>query len=230
MKSVTILVLLLGSCQAHATTFSFDRSPVDEPSPNGQFILTLRPKEGVHVVSLASKRSEPLWSFEADTFFKRFFISNDGQIVAQMAFPQRRKEEYPETIGITFRSKEGVLRSYRVQELCPNPDSYENKEFKPVGYMAQFQLTWYKKARSDGESLFLSTTDGIEYVFRLSDGEMMQKEVVLNQDAQKAPRFSWQSVPGRAILVLGACLITVCAVIALLIRTQRLGTLHAGAN
>jgi hypothetical protein len=210
MFRTSLLLLLASSSQAFGTSFSFDPNPVDIRSPNGAYILTLR-KSGIHTVYSAADKSTPLWSLHRAIFIQPVDLSNDGSTVAIAAFSGVSETEFPSAIAIEFWSKAGMIRSYRVQELCPDPETPEKTGWYPTGWRAQFPLTWMKHLETDGEFLTLTTSDRNEYQFRLSDGEIISRRNLKNL---------WVVGPTHEILVLGACLVVVLALICWLERKR----------
>jgi hypothetical protein len=148
-------------------------SPVrhDVFSPNGAFVLDVDPTAKRLTVYAAGNRQTPLWSFDRSVWQEEHFLSDDGRMVALVAWRFVQLDKLPGGVCVEFWNQTGLSRNYTFAELCPNPsDSY--LEWGPVG---DFWRKWYSQVDGDGTHLRVRTTDKYEYVFAMDDGRIVEK-------------------------------------------------------
>jgi hypothetical protein len=131
----------------------------------------VNPDTQVHTVYDARDRSKPLWSFSKPVWHNPFLLSNDGTVVATVAWQHVKIEYLDDAIGVTFWSKDGVFGTYLIKELCPDPPKTQDVGIGPIG---DFWRTWYTTTVEDGESFTIRTTRGTEHRFRFSDGKLVE--------------------------------------------------------
>ena len=137
-------------------------------SPNKAFVVDVDPDRKVNTV-YAANDARPLWSFPGRIWLEKVCLSNDGTVAAIVAWTHVKEESLPEIEGVVFWDKDGAFKSYSVHELCPDPKRTEDLGSGPVG---EFWRTWYTDSWADGERVWLRTTGGLDYEFRLADGEI----------------------------------------------------------
>jgi hypothetical protein len=190
-----ILVLLLTASPALATSYS---RPVrhDVFSHNRHFVLDVNPKTSVHTVYSVLDRTTPLWSFSCVVWHFPFLLSDDGTVVATVAWEHIWEQHVATEDAVTFWNKDGVFRTHPLRDLCPDPPRTRDVGVGPIG---DFWRTWYKEVSDDGDSFAICTTRGVEYRFRFADGEMV---------AQRP--FGWRAWRGWVLVFCGG-LIFACA-------------------
>jgi hypothetical protein len=168
----------------------------------------VNPDTGHHVVYAAADRRTPLWGFEkVFTYHVPVFLSNDGKVAAMLT-PQFVLEEEVGSIScLHFWGPQGILKSYRFAELCPDPDIPRAEDKGPPG---DNWLMWYRQISHAGESFTIQTTDLYEYTFSLRDGRILRRSLV------------WKNLLVKSWFYVGIGLVGLTALIAVqLIRYRR---------
>src|SRR5262245_29093585 len=130
-------------------------------SPNRDYVLDVDPETEVHVVYATKDRTKPLWSFSMHVWQAPFLLSNDGAVVATLAWEHIRVQDLDDAQCIEFRNKEGVFKAYSFAELCPNPARTILTGGGPIG---GFWRTWYTELDHYHDDTFrVRTTDFFEY-------------------------------------------------------------------
>jgi hypothetical protein len=166
---LAMLVLLLTAAPAFATSYARPKRH-DVLSPNGAFVLDVRPDTKVHTVYAFRDRSKPLWSFSCTVWHFPFLVSDDGRVVATVAWEHIPVQAIVGAKAVRFRNKDGEFRSHLLRDLCPDPPKTKEVGRGPIG---DFWRTWYTKVQNDGDTFTIRTTCETEYRFRYADGELV---------------------------------------------------------
>src|SRR5262245_46234649 len=143
------ITLLLTASPCFATSYARPQRH-EVYSHNLAFVLDVNPETEVHTVYDVRDRSKPLWSFSKPVWHFPFLLSNTGTVVATLAWKHVKVEEIGETMAVTFRNKDGVFRTHRLEDLCSSPPKTEDVGVGPIG---DFWRTWYHDVTNNGESL-----------------------------------------------------------------------------
>jgi hypothetical protein len=199
------LVWLLVLGQSPANAFKPD-SPQrrDVFSPNRAFVLDANPGTGKHIVYAVNDRQTPLWSFSEPLWLGPIFLSNDGQVVAILAWKHVKADGLDGANCVSFWNKAGRMKAYTFGELCPSPRRRGWFEIGPVG---SFWRVWYSEARQEGDDLAIETTDLYGYTFSMGDGAIRDRRLLVENVVRK----SWLPV----LLLLGG------GVVLLFVRARR---------
>jgi hypothetical protein len=185
----TILLLLLLPA-GEAIAYSPARpTRHDVYSANGAFVLDVDPRAKRLSVYAANNRDKPLWSFDRAVWQETHLLSDDGKVVAVVAWRFVQVSETPDGVCIEFWNDLGMFKKYTFADVCPHPRRYW-LEPGPVG---SFWRTWYSEVEGDGAALRVRTTDEFEYVFAMDDGRILQATRI------RLPWWSWW-----ALFLLGA--------------------------
>jgi hypothetical protein len=142
----------------------------DVYSRNGAFVLDLDPQAKRLTVFAAGKRDVPLWSVDRHVRLQRPFLSNNGKVVALVAWEFVDVDSLDKGVCIEFLNDKGKFREYTFNELCPHP-AYAFWASGPVGL---FWRKWSMQVFAEGDTLCASTTDEYAYVFSMDDGQILQ--------------------------------------------------------
>jgi hypothetical protein len=152
-------------------------------APNGQFVLDVNPQTEIHTVYATKYRNSPLWSFTSPIWLGPIFLSDDGKVVAILAWEHVRAEDLDRKPCTRFWNEAGPLRSYSFAEICPNPRSRPFWEIGPIG---PDWRVWCGDVRQDGDNLLVPTTDLYEYTFSLKDGAITNRAIIWTNVLRKA--------------------------------------------
>lgn len=109
---IGLLALLLTCTDAGATPPGHERHSIG--SPNGAFVLEIYPRGQRNTVYVAGDHGRPLWYFYEDLSLREIFLSNECAVVSIIRQPFVHAEDLFSTVGVQFRNKDGVFRSYSV--------------------------------------------------------------------------------------------------------------------
>jgi hypothetical protein len=145
-------------------------------SANGAYILIIDPQTKQHYVCSAADRRTALWSFSEDCYHQApAFVSNDGQVAATLTPQFILDGEAGSVSGIRFWGPQGRLKTYRLADLCPDPDNARPKDRGPAG---DGWRVWYREIDHVGDTFVIQTTDLYQYTFSLRDGEILRQNVI----------------------------------------------------
>jgi hypothetical protein len=154
-------------------------------SPNGVYVLHLNPKTRTHAVCATANSNVSLWSFSKEYFYESpIFLSNDGKVVAILAWKymnldeldeQKRRQFWSKGKCIQFWNSEGEFKSYQFAELCPTPQKKDHWE-GPIGDNGGI---WFTQAIQEDDTFRVQTTDSYEYTFSLKNGSILEKQLIL---------------------------------------------------
>ncbi|MBM4071596.1 MAG: hypothetical protein FJ271_22085 [Planctomycetes bacterium] len=176
MHRFTILALLalLASLALAPASHAFKPAPPirrDVWSPSGEYVLDVNPETNVHKVHLAANRKTSLWSFAQPLGIGEVFLSDNGKVVAIVAW----RFAHGEGDCVTFRNNTGTIKSYPFAEICPNPRVKLPFEPGPIGVVS---FIWRNEhfLRDEIEDTFQVTTTGWhEYIFSMKTGEIVAR-------------------------------------------------------
>jgi hypothetical protein len=164
-------------------------------SKNHAFVLDVNPQTQVHTIYATETRDKPLWTFSEPVGHAPILLSDDGTVVATIAWKHIKEENIPVAAGVQFWNKDGLFRSYSLRELCSNPPRTQDVGLGPVG---EFWHTWYREATDGGDRFWLRTTTGSVFEFRFADGELINhRPVALNS----VRRYWWLVAAASAVVV-----------------------------
>jgi len=164
-----ILLLLLSASPCYATKYASPKRH-DVFSKNEAFVLDVNPETNLHVVFDVKDRTKPLWSVSFRVWHFPILLSNDGKVVATVAWEHVRVQDIGECAAVTFWNKDGKFRTYPLRELCPDPP----KTVGP-GPVGDVERTWHMGAGSVGDKFSVWTTRYWDYSFRFADGELLER-------------------------------------------------------
>jgi hypothetical protein len=139
------------------------------------FVLDVNPEAEVHTVYVTKDRSKPLWTFSKHVWHYPFLLSNDGLVVATLAWKYVKVETLDHATCLEFWNKDGIFKSYTFTEICPHPARTELVGIGPIG---DFWRTWYTDLEQDGDTFRVRTTDLYEYSFALTDGSIQRRWLI----------------------------------------------------
>jgi hypothetical protein len=164
---LVILVALLTASLAFAT-----KIPPPERhsiySRNRRFLVDVDPQTGLHGVYDLQDPTKRSWSAASGDAAYPGFVSEDGEVVVAVASEYVREDKLG-TVGIWFWNRHGEFRSYRINELCPDPPKVERR------WHDDTWRAWYNRVTDHGDSFTIHTTRGVEYRFRFADGEIVDR-------------------------------------------------------
>jgi hypothetical protein len=168
---VACLLLVLFAMRASATSFT---APVkhDVPSRNGAFVLAVDPDTEIHVVSAATDRGTPLWSFSSSTWHEPMLVSDDGRVVARLPWLFTGLDAIGNGVGIEFRDASGLFRIQPLSTVCPDPERTDNRG--PIG---PDWRTWMHHVEDRGTTFEVTTTCGEFVELRYADGEIVHRSM-----------------------------------------------------
>src|SRR5262245_8637977 len=102
MRIWSVLALLACCSQALATSYAPPKRR-DVYCSNRAFVLDVNPETNVHTVYAADHRTKPLWSFSRPVWHYPFLLSDDGSVVATVAWEHIREEDIANENGVEFR-------------------------------------------------------------------------------------------------------------------------------
>jgi hypothetical protein len=182
-----VLLLLLTASPAFATSYVSPKRH-DVFSRNRQFVLDVNPETKVHTVCNSQDRATSLWSFSCDVWHFPFLLSDDGEVVATVAWEFIWGKDIATSDAVTFWNKSGVFRTHALRDLCPDPRWPRNEEVAPIGEDVRI---WYEEVSDDGDGFAIRTTCGLEYRFRYVDGEIVARRQIVARRA-----FDWRAFFG----------------------------------
>lgn len=209
MRQLSVLVLLCCVSPCFGTSYAEPRRH-DVYSPNKAFVLDVNPKTEVHNIYAANDRKVPLWSFTRPVWHSPWLLSNDGKVVAMIAWEHVQEKFLDKVDGVQFWNAAGRFKAYSLKELCPDPPRTQDITIGPIG---EFWRTWYRDVYQEEDELSLQTTIGKEYRFRITDGAMIGTrhipppvpfdiEARLKGPLREPPGLNWKTVE-----VIGLCLV-----------------------
>ena len=180
--TVLLILSMAVACaqRAHATSYA-PPTRRDVFSPNGMFVLDVNPEVSTQSVYRVEDKSKPIWTFEHGVSWQRFFLSNDGLVVCQVAWENVRIQQY-DSPAVSFIGRGGSFQSYTYRELCPRPYTTE-EDFGPIG---DFWRVWLHRTAQAGSSVDVRTVDGNLYQFEITTGRM-----VSHVNVDWAPKRHW---------------------------------------
>jgi hypothetical protein len=167
MKTAVLVVLLTAS-PAFVTSYAAPERQ-DVYSRNRAFVLDVNPETDIHSLYDVRDRSTPLWTFSRGIWYGPILVSDDGAVVAIVAWEHVQVDDIADVKAVEFWNRSGEFRSYPLTELCPNPPKTQDVGIGPIG---GFWRTWHADHEDAGDGFRLMTTRCAEYVFRYSDGEL----------------------------------------------------------
>lgn len=166
------LALLLGfTIQSQATKYA-PPAPKNIVSENGKFTLVTSPKTEEHKVYASSDLKKPLWSFKLEMWHFPVYLSNDGKTACHISW-RHVKEDKLKNPAIVFRNAKGIVKSYSLEKLFPNPPRTQDVGKGPIG---NFWRTWYTKSDSSSDKVRIHTTDKRILTFSINDGALLSDE------------------------------------------------------
>jgi hypothetical protein len=145
-------------------------------SPNRLFVLDFNPDTNIHTVYATANRKKPLWSYSAPAWLGPVFLSNDGRVVAVLAWKHVQIDGLGPAECVGFWDRTGKFKSYTFGTLCPEPRS---RWFFEVGPVGSFWRVWYSSADQKGDELRVATTDLHEYTFSMKDGSILDERLLV---------------------------------------------------
>lgn len=166
--------LVLMAMPAGATSYAPPKRE-EVLSANGEFLLVVHPESEVHEVKLMASPETTLWSFEHGVWHFPFFVANDGQTVAVLAWRHVQEKGLADGVRATFYGAGGEEVKIPFKDVYPNPPKTVNVGIGPIG---DFWRTWYHDAWSDGETFTIETTGGGEAIFGFPERALLEKSGV----------------------------------------------------
>jgi len=194
--SHTILVFALLACTlsagAQATSYASPQRR-DVMAPGGAFVLDVNPDKQQATVYKTHDRDRALWSFERSMWQEKYFLADDGQSVAVLAWKHVQVFDLDQE-ALQFFKAEGKFKTYAYDDLVVHPSAPRG-----IGPIGPFWREWFDSASSDGKSLTLVSSGPSTYHFDLSTGEIRNEAF--------SPRGGLLWILGVLILHLGIILV-----------------------
>lgn len=201
MRLAMILLLLIAS-PGYATSYGRPERH-DVFSKNRAFVLDVNPETGLHRVFDVRDRTKPLWGMAFWVWHFPILLSDDGTVVATLAWKYVRVQDIDETEAITFWNKDGAFRSHLLSDLCPDPMPAHGG---PVG---DFWRSWLSDVSSNGDSLSVRTIRGVSHRFRFADGERIKPDSAVQPGPHDYRRKPENWLPQLPLWVLAVAWVTV---------------------
>ena len=137
-------------CWAHATSYAKPR-PRCVNSPNGKYFVRIDPNTQNHEI-FAVGSDTALWSFSRRVWHDDYFVSNDGELVAWVAWRHCSIERVNDPAFIVY-SRDGIAVSHSYRDLC-NPKRRLPWDIGPIG---NFWRVWRKESGMSGDTITINT-------------------------------------------------------------------------
>jgi hypothetical protein len=161
MKTILTLsaVVLLGLINsANATKIA---SPKDQvvKSPNGQYHLQIKAKDGLHEMREGDK---VLWSFNREVWHDDYFVSNDGKYVLWVSWASVKVDDVKTQALVVYSSECVALKKSYGEISTPRP--YNKGEVGPIG---DFWRIWRGEDITRKEEVILIPVEGRDKPFEI---------------------------------------------------------------
>jgi hypothetical protein len=154
--SAVVLIGLISS--ANATKIASPRDQVVK-SPNGQYHLQIKAKDGLHEIREGDK---VLWSFNREVWHDKYFVSNDGKYVLWVSWDSVKVDDV-KTQALVAYSSEGVALKRTYAELG-TPRPYHEGEVGPIG---DFWRIWRGENITRKEEVISIAVEGRDKPFEI---------------------------------------------------------------
>lgn len=169
-----LLLSLICSFPAGATSYGKPKRQLIY-SPNGEFVLFVNPETQRHIIRAASDPETEIWSFTCRVWHFPFFLSNDGQTVAVVAWRHVRRESLAESDCVTFYQADASEKGIPFEDVYPSPPRTSLVTIGPVGH---FWRTWYYDVEQNGDLFTIATTGGGSAIFDLNERKLVKRNWV----------------------------------------------------
>lgn len=173
---IFLFFLMIISISFHCSATSYAMPQAHNVySPNKAFFLIVNPKNNTHTIRSAKNSEKILWHFKKEVWHYPFLVSNNGNTVATIAWKHVGEDNLDST-GVQIWNKNGVIKSIKIKDLCPNPPQTEKLDV--IGPIGEAWRTWYYEVRSNGETFTIKTTRMDKFEISLVDGKVLSKTKV----------------------------------------------------
>lgn len=151
------------SNEAHGTSYAKPKLE-NIYSPNKQYFVRVDPETKVHKV-YAEGSEQALWSFTRRVWHEDYYVSNDGGLVAWVAWQHCMTDKLDDPAVIIY-SRNGIAGSRSYDELC-FPRHLFPWEIGPIGSSWR---VWRHSSRMSGDMVDIDTVGiGGTHILLLSD-------------------------------------------------------------
>jgi len=194
IKTLFFLVFIFISLNCLATSYARPQAH-NVYSPNRAFFLAVNPYTETHEIFKTKDSDTPLWYFKKKVWHFPFLVSNDGNKVATVEWKHIELEDL-DSSGIQIWTKNGVIKSIKIRELCPDPPKAEKIMMEaPVNDKVH---TWYYEVKSNGETFTIKTTCMDKFEISLADGEILSKTKVKSLKREEEATLGILNIIGLA--------------------------------
>lgn len=154
MKTFVTCIVCAIACSfpvlAHATSYAQPKLR-DVYSPNRKYFVRIHPDTEKHDI-FAVGDDTPLWSFTRHVWHDDYFVCNDGEFVAWVAWRHCKAEQVNDSAVIVY-SRDGIAASHSYRDLC----SPQRRLPWDVGPIGDFWRVWRKECQMAGDTITINT-------------------------------------------------------------------------
>lgn len=129
-------------------------------SPNQEYFLVVNPRTYKHAVYRSGFHLWPIWSFRQKIQFDSFYLSDDGESVAVVAWAFVQKNDTSKGAAVSIWHRNGKKCVFSFSDLS-RPRPYRRGEIGPIG---SFWRIWLEQQEQAPDGIRLLTA-GRDWLF-----------------------------------------------------------------